>query len=118
MDSYKSKLINLMEKNKPYLNQSLSLSDLVNQLAIPHRELSQVINETFNKNFYDFINSYRIGDFKQILDNGSNNKRIILEIAYKVGFNSKSAFNRAFKKHTGITPKEYKKSIHRAIRSN
>ena len=115
---YKLKLIHLMEKNKPYLNQSLSLLDLANQLALPHRELSQVINESFNQNFYDFINSYRIDDFERILDNGSNSKKTILEIAYEVGFNSKSAFNRAFKKQTGITPKEYKKSIHRSKRSN
>jgi AraC-like DNA-binding protein len=118
IDYFKSKLVNLMEGKKPHLNPLLSLSDLANKMAIPHRDLSQVINEAFNKNFYDFINLYRIADCKRIFEDYSNNSKTILEIAYEVGFNSKSAFNRAFKKHTGITPKEYKKSIHRSIGSN
>ena len=105
----KEKLIQLMATQKPYLNPSLSLSDLAKKLSVPHRELSQVINESFNQNFYDFINKYRIAECKRLMNNSSDQKKTIIEIAYEVGFNSKSTFNKAFKKHTGLTPKEFKK---------
>ncbi|MFQ5636669.1 MAG: helix-turn-helix domain-containing protein [bacterium] len=105
----KEKLIHLMEGQKPYLNPSLSLSDLANKISIPHRQLSQVINESFNQNFYDFVNTYRITECKRLLNHCSDEKKTIIEIAFEVGFNSKSTFNKAFKKHTGLTPKEYKK---------
>ena len=68
--------------------------------------LSHVINASFNQNFRDFINSYRIEESKSRLVQDDMN---ILNIAYEVGFNSKSAFNTAFKKFTGMTPKEYRK---------
>jgi AraC-like DNA-binding protein len=64
--------------------------------------------QSFNQNFRDFINKYRIEESKFLLKNKSNGNKTILEIAYEVGFNSKSAFNAAFKKFTGLTPKEYR----------
>ncbi len=97
-----------MENDKPYLNPSLSLTGLANDLSIPHRELSQIINEEFGQHFYDFLNRYRVDESKRILKDPVNSKNTILEICYSVGFNSKSAFNTAFKKHTGITPTEFK----------
>jgi AraC-like DNA-binding protein len=108
---YISSLISFMEKEKPYLNPSLRIIDLADQLAIPAKSLSQAINQELGNNFFDFVNKYRIGEAKSKFElNGQNNKTI-LEILFDSGFNSKAAFNRAFKKHTGYTPTEFKKNI-------
>ena len=99
-----------MAKNKPFLNPDLNLRDLASEISIPPRHLSQVLNEYFNQNFFDFISRYRIEECKKMLLTSSGRKTV-LEIMYTVGFNSKSAFNKAFKKHTGITPSQFKKNL-------
>jgi AraC-like DNA-binding protein len=99
-----------MQENEPYLDSNLSIYDLAKQLDVPARELSVSINHTLNKHFFDFINEYRIKKAMDLIQNSSDEKLTILEILYEVGFNSKSSFNTAFKKHTGITPTEFKKS--------
>jgi len=109
---YQKKLTNYMDKHKPYRDASLTLTDLSKQLSIASSYLSQIINESFNQNFNDFINAYRIKECQHLFLDQSKSKMTILAIAYEVGFNSKSAFNRAFKKHTGVTPKELKKFTH------
>lgn len=96
-----------MAKNKPYTNPKLSLSELAGKLKISQHTLSRVINDGFEKNFFDFINSYRIDDFKKRVDNPKFKNYTLLSIAYEVGFNSKTAFNRSFKKITGQTPRDY-----------
>jgi AraC-like DNA-binding protein len=101
-------LNNFVGCNKPFLNSELTLSQLAEKLNISPRILSQVINEYFRQNFYDYINRLRVEESKKILIDGSS-KKTILEVLYSVGFNSKSAFNAAFKKSTGLTPTEYKK---------
>lgn len=106
--AYQTKLIQFMEQEKPFLNPTLSLMDLSNALVIPHRELSQIINEGFQLHFYDFINRYRVVESQEYLKDQSNGDKTILDIAFFVGFNSKSAFNTAFKKHTGTTPKQFR----------
>ena len=108
--SYLNRLLTCMKFDKPHLQPSISLPELAKLLSIPKHHLSQVINESFNLNFNDFINKYRIHEALLLLQDSMNNNRTILEIAYRVGFNSKSTFNSAFKKHTGQTPKEYKNS--------
>jgi AraC-like DNA-binding protein len=105
---YKDQLISYMENTKPYLNMTLNLTDLANELSIPARYLSQVINDSFQKNFYDFINIYRIEECKRILNDPHSGNKNILEIAYESGFNTKATFNSAFKKFTGLTPKQYR----------
>ena len=110
-ENYRSKLIEYMKNEKPYLIPSLSIGELSGKLEIPVKYLSQIINESFNQNFFDFINGFRIEEAKNILSDMQNRKKTILEVLYEVGFNSKSVFNTAFKKHTGITPSEFKKSI-------
>ncbi len=95
---------------KPYINPALTINDVSQSLGIPMRDISQVINESLNKNFYDFTNSYRIKEAKTYLASEEYQKETILEILYKSGFNSKSAFNTAFKKYTGQTPSQYRKS--------
>jgi AraC-like DNA-binding protein len=67
-----------------------------------------VINEHLKVNFYDFVNGYRVEEAKRLLEDGSHGKKNFLEILYEAGFNTKSAFNRAFKKHAGMTPSQYK----------
>ena len=69
-----------------------------------------MINSKFGQNFYDFVNHYRIEEAKSIMVSNTDDKKTILEILYEVGFNSKSAFNNAFKKNTGKTPSEFKRT--------
>ena len=99
-----------MKENEPYLDSNLSMYDLAKQLKVSARELSISINHSLDKHFFDFINEYRIKKAMDLIQNSSDEKLTILEVLYEVGFNSKSSFNTAFKKHTGITPTEFKKN--------
>ncbi len=73
--------------------------------------LSQAINEGLGKNFFEFINRYRIEEAKRLLTDPADKKITVLEVLYQVGFNSKSSFNTVFKKQTGLTPSEFKKKV-------
>ncbi len=106
---YRKKLITYLESEKPYTNNDLKLNDIADYLELPSHHLSQIINTGLNRNFYDLINSYRIEEAKRELTDLAKQHVSILAIAYEVGFNSKSAFNNAFKKHTLMTPSQYKK---------
>lgn len=108
---YLQKLQNLMDTKKPFLDSSLSLNTLAEQTGITTKHLSQIINQSFDLNFNDFINKYRIEECKNILSSSNGNNKNLLEIAYEVGFNSKATFNTSFKKFTGMTPSAYLKSI-------
>lgn len=99
-----------MEENEPYLDSKLNIYDLSKQLGVSARDLSICINNTLDKHFFDFINEYRIKKAMDLIQNSSDEKLTILEVLYEVGFNSKSSFNTAFKKHAGITPTEFKKN--------
>ncbi len=99
----------VLEKES-YLDPSLTIQELSKQVNISVRDLSILINHHMNKHFFDFINEYRIEKAKEILKDASKSKVTILEILYEVGFNSKSSFNTAFKKHTNQTPTEFRKS--------
>ena len=106
---YLQKINSYFETQKPYLNPELKITEVAKQLNVSVKYLSQVINESLGKNFYDFINSYRIEEAKRQLINEIDSKKTVLEVLYESGFNSKSAFNSAFKKHTGFTPTEFRK---------
>jgi len=108
---YAEKLKNHMLSSETWLNPDLTLAHLAADLGIPAYLLSQVINEQFNLNFFDFVNQYRVDAFKQRIANPRYNSFSLLGIALDCGFNSKSAFNRIFKKATGVTPSEYKSSL-------
>jgi AraC-like DNA-binding protein len=108
----KSEILNklyeyIKQEEKPYLNEKISLTEVSKLLEIVPQQLSQVINEKTNYNFNDFINFHRIVESKRLLTSPSFSKLTIDAIAQKAGFNSKSAFYTAFKKHTGMTPKEF-----------
>jgi YesN/AraC family two-component response regulator len=98
-----------MRTRRPWLEPELSLDQLSAQLSVKPRMLSQLINETLNQNFFDFVNRYRIEEAKRLLTNPVDKKITVLEVLYEVGFNSKSSFNTLFKKYTGLTPSEFKK---------
>ncbi|WP_442265010.1 helix-turn-helix domain-containing protein [Tenacibaculum sp. ZS6-P6] len=98
-----------MDTEKPYLNPSLSIRNLAQQMKIPSRELSIAINHDLKQHFFDFVNEYRIKNAMQLLTDKNQPKLTVLEILYEVGFNSKSSFNTAFKKYTNLTPTQYRK---------
>ncbi|WP_299439366.1 helix-turn-helix domain-containing protein [uncultured Aquimarina sp.] len=98
-----------MEEQKPFLNPNLTIKELASDLDMTPQELSILINHHIHKNFYEFINDYRIEVAKKIFQDPNQKKTTILEILYEVGFNSKSSFNSSFKKHTGLTPTSYRK---------
>jgi AraC-like DNA-binding protein len=102
----KSKLPELMKTKAVYTNPGLKLSDVASYLGTNNHYVSKLINEEFGKNFTDYINAYRIEAFIESMKSNEDHSTI-LNHAFKAGFNSKSAFNRAFKKVTSTTPSEY-----------
>ncbi|MGU3376553.1 helix-turn-helix domain-containing protein [Chryseobacterium sp. M5A1_1a] len=111
---YNEELSNLkkfMIDKKPFLDSSLTIQDISDEIEIPVRDLSLLINHQLGQHFYDFVNTYRIESAMDILKDVTKSKVTILEILYEVGFNSKSSFNTAFKKHTGNTPTFYRKNM-------
>ena len=105
---YLQSLHQAMEKDHDYRDPELSLAKLSAKLAIPVKHLSQLINEQFELNFSDFVNRYRVAEAKRmLLDPTSKNKKL-LAVAFEVGFNSKSVFNSAFKKFSGVSPSEFR----------
>ncbi len=103
------KINHLLIKEKVFLEDNISMKNLAEKIGIPSHKLSQIINEKMSKSFWDLINSYRIMEAKELLCHKDSKNLTILEIAYKVGFNSNVSFNRAFKKLTKITPTQYRK---------
>lgn len=106
-----SRLLSFMEKERPYLDPEITLPKLAKDLDIPAYQLSQIINEFHKHNFFDFINQYRVEEVKNKIKDERYENYSFLAIAFDSGFNSKSAFNRVFKKITQMTPSQYKKSI-------
>jgi AraC-like DNA-binding protein len=94
-----------MAEKQLYKNPNLSLQDLAQELSISSHQLSQFLNNNVGKNFTSFINEFRISEACRIII--SNDKITLEAIGYDVGFNSKSTFFAAFKKHTGTTPLNY-----------
>jgi AraC-like DNA-binding protein len=105
---YLQRLNSYMENDKPYLNPDITLESLANDISVNPRVLSQLINETFHKNFKSYILEHRIKASMQMLADSKYHKHTVLEILYEVGFNSKSAFNNQFKLLTNLTPLEYR----------
>ncbi len=105
------KLQKYMVEEKPFLNPTLTIQEVSKYIKVPVRDLSLLINHQLGQHFYDFVNAYRIESAMDILKDPTKSRVTILEILYEVGFNSKSSFNTAFKKHTGNTPTAYRKSL-------
>ena len=105
-DHLKSRIDELMYSKEVYTDEHLTLEKMASQAAINSHQLSEFINEYYHKNFATFINEFRIDKAKELLIN--NPAHIILAVAYDVGFNSKSVFNKAFREITGLTPSQFK----------
>lgn len=103
----KPRLIYLMEEKAVFTNAKLSLADLAQTLGTNTNYVSRLLNEGLKTSFADYVNAYRIKYFIKILKEDKDQSKTFLFHAYNSGFNSKSAFNRAFKKYTGKTPSEY-----------
>ena len=97
----------MMSLEKPFQESELSLADLAHRLNTQPNYLSQVINEREGKTFYDYINTLRIEEFKRLAASQESKKYTLLALAEQCGFNSKSSFNRYFKKVTGQSPSEF-----------
>lgn len=104
---WKNKIETLIESEKLYQNPELTLTDLAKKLETNASVISKTINQGFGMNFNDFINLYRIDAVKKAFEAGDHKKSTLLGIAFDCGFNSKATFNRAFKKNTGLSPKEF-----------
>jgi AraC-like DNA-binding protein len=104
---YLSRLLDLMQKEKPYLKSNLKLGDLAIDLGMTPHQLSQLINQQLNQNFTDFINQYRIREAQKLVLEDTQDSKLI-GIAIDVGFNNKTSFIAAFKKFTGMLPSEFR----------
>jgi len=111
VDQVLPKLTRLMQEEKVFLEPDLSLQKLSQQLHVHYNHLSRIINEHLGKSFNDYINGFRIEEARKMLADPEESQKTILEIAYDTGFYSKSVFNTAFKKFTGMTPSQYKKKV-------
>lgn len=104
------KLRYLMEMKKVYRDPDISLQGLSEKLSVTSHQLSQILNEKLERNFSDLINSYRIEEAKKLLLKPGADQQKITTVAFDVGFNTTVAFYNAFKKYTGMTPSQYKKT--------
>lgn len=105
------KIKNIMDEKQIFLNPELSLDDMSLELNVHKNYISYVINDTFNINFYNFVNQYRIIEAKKMLSNPKFNKLSIEGIAKSCGYKSRNVFYPIFKKQEGITPLEYKNKV-------
>ncbi len=108
VNSILEKIKSIMDTEKAFTDEDISLSSLAEELEITSHQLSQILNEKLNQTFPQFINEYRIAEAKKIML--EEKKRPVLSIAFAVGFNSKASFNRTFKQITGITPQQFRKN--------
>jgi len=107
----KEKLLEIMQREKPYLNHELRLDDISRLMNLSRNHTSQIINEHFNLSFFDFVNRYRIIEAKNLLMQNEKNGLTTTQIAYDVGFNNRASFYKAFKKFTEKNPSDYLKHI-------
>jgi ligand-binding sensor domain-containing protein/AraC-like DNA-binding protein len=112
-----TELRRLMEVEKVFIEENITLSSLAAKLSLtegisitPH-QLSQLLNENLNRKFSDYINSHRIEEAKRIMLSPKGSEKKITAVALEVGFISQTAFYKAFKKFTGMTPKQFKKEV-------
>jgi len=101
----------VMDEERPYLDPGLTLPMLADMAGVSRNLLSQAINEHTKQNFYDYVNFYRVETVKEYLKDPGKRDMNVLHIAFDAGFNTKATFNSVFKKSTGLTPSQYRKSF-------
>ena len=111
IERLKTRLQEVLEIEKPYLNEDLTLGALAEMIPTTDKKLSALLNHNMEISFYDLINSYRLEEVKSKMMNPAFDKYTFLAIAYDSGFKSKTSFNRVFKKSTGLSPSQYKKQF-------
>jgi len=111
IDGYIGDILNCMKKEKPWLNDEVTVNDISIRTGIPKHYITQVLNEKLSKNFYTLINEYRTDEAIRLFGIEKYKRWTIEAIAYESGFNSKSSFNNFFKKYKGQTPSEFRKNI-------
>ncbi|MEA1888101.1 MAG: AraC family transcriptional regulator [Bacteroidota bacterium] len=104
---YLDRILNYMEKEKLHLDRNLNIYDLSLQTGISRHHITQVLNDLYGRNFFTFINEYRVKEVIRRMKDPANKNYTILAIAYDSGFNSKSTFNTIFKSITHLTPSQY-----------
>ena len=107
LETLRLALLDLMERERPYLQAELKINHLAAAINIPPHHLSQILNEGMRMGFYDFVNSYRVKAAREKLCDPQCAHYSILAVGLDCGFANKASFNRVFKKMTGLTPSEY-----------
>jgi len=104
-------LLILMDREQPWKDSELMLSDLAARVNSTPQKLSEVLNTHIGQTFYDFVNGYRVRDVQRRIKAGEARSRKMLALAMDAGFASKSTFNEVFKKHTSQTPSDFYHTI-------
>lgn len=112
VEALSSRLMHLIKHEKVYVQNELSLQELADLLDTSTHNLSQLLNDKMNQNFYEFINFHRVEEVKRRLAADEFKNLKILAIAFDSGFNSKTTFNATFRKYAGLSPTQYRKSLH------
>jgi len=99
-----------MDRDRPWQKSEITLADLAGMLSTTPHRLSEVLNAQLDQTFYDFVNSYRVRDVQRRIKQGESRNLTLLSLALDAGFASKSTFNDVFKKQTGSTPSDYRRS--------
>lgn len=105
-----TKLDRIMNEEKPYLEPDITMPALASRMTVSPHHLSRVINERLGQNFFEMINQHRIGEVKKQILDPKNSHLNLAAIGLQCGFNSLSSFNSAFKRFTGVTPSEFRRS--------
>lgn len=111
IEKLKKDLFDILKNKKLYLNDSLNLTELAEEMGITNKKLSELLNQHMNISFYTLINDYRVAEVIERMKSYDADKYTLLGIAYEAGFQSKASFNRIFKQKTGISPSKYKKEM-------
>ena len=96
-----------METKKPYINPDLKIADIAAELSTSSHAMSFLFNQYLKKNYYDYINEYRVEEFKRMVKAGDTSRFTLTAMSERCGFSSRASFFRHFKKFCGITPSEY-----------
>ncbi|HEY7698852.1 MAG TPA: helix-turn-helix domain-containing protein [Vicinamibacteria bacterium] len=114
VEEHRARLLEVMAETKPYTDATLRLTDLAVLVGLPSHQLSQVINQGLDESYNDFVNRYRVEEAKRLLSDPRRGADSLLALAFEAGFNNKTSFNEAFKKHARTTPSRFRASARAA----